>query len=504
MQIRKYSIDLFSEMGLIQHVGSLRLASSEAQLKEIQRNISQAKAIGLECEVIFARRGPQPLPVAVQGEPVRRGLSAARRTPRPLPDDDRPGPPRARDGRLGAHRHAGHRHRGLAAGRHPPRCARTRATSARRSWSTPPACGGPGSAAMAGLHLPTTPSIHQHIALKAVPGTGAAARTPCVRDPGQPGLPAARSWAASSSAAMSSTRSPAGWTACRGSTRKRCPATGASSSPSWKARSAAFRSSTGPRSSPSCATPARTRPTAGRFSARCPASTASGARRFVAQRLRGGRRHGESHGRVDRRGRALARRLGLTRPALRPLLLRSRPTPPNERGEGVSTTTCSATRTTRTSGCARTASARSTTDSGARAPSSARRTAGSASTTSSPASRAAARAPTSGVGVGAPAVLRPGGRGTHVACRERAALLDMTSFGKLNLHSPGALPLLQRLTDNHMDVARPAVYTQFLNSGGNVEGDVTITRLGQTTSVWSPDRASLVRPRLHPDGHPAA
>ncbi|MBM3120830.1 MAG: FAD-binding oxidoreductase, partial [Chloroflexi bacterium] len=30
MQIRKYSIDLFSEMGLIQHVGSLRLASSQA------------------------------------------------------------------------------------------------------------------------------------------------------------------------------------------------------------------------------------------------------------------------------------------------------------------------------------------------------------------------------------------------------------------------------------------------------------------------------------------
>jgi len=52
MQIRKYSIDLFSELGLFRHVGSLRLASSEAQFKELQRNVSQAKAIGLEVEII--------------------------------------------------------------------------------------------------------------------------------------------------------------------------------------------------------------------------------------------------------------------------------------------------------------------------------------------------------------------------------------------------------------------------------------------------------------------
>src|SRR3990172_9108260 len=51
MQIRKYSIDLFSELKLFNHVGSLRLASSPAQFKELQRNISQAKAIGLEVEM---------------------------------------------------------------------------------------------------------------------------------------------------------------------------------------------------------------------------------------------------------------------------------------------------------------------------------------------------------------------------------------------------------------------------------------------------------------------
>ena len=51
MQIRKYSIDLFSEFGMVKHVGSLRVASSEPQFKELLRNVSQARAIGLEVEV---------------------------------------------------------------------------------------------------------------------------------------------------------------------------------------------------------------------------------------------------------------------------------------------------------------------------------------------------------------------------------------------------------------------------------------------------------------------
>jgi len=62
MQIRKYSIDLFSELNLFDHVGSLRLASSEAQLKELQRNVSQAKAIGLEVEIISASEAVKLFP----------------------------------------------------------------------------------------------------------------------------------------------------------------------------------------------------------------------------------------------------------------------------------------------------------------------------------------------------------------------------------------------------------------------------------------------------------
>jgi sarcosine dehydrogenase len=69
----------------------------------------------------------------------------------------------------------------------------------------------------------------------------------------------------------------------------------------------------------------------------------------------------------------------------------------------------------------------------------------------------------------------------HRAVRERVGILDMSSFGKLDVTGPGALALLQRLAAN--DVDRPAgslVYTQFLNTRGGIEADVTVTRLAET------------------------
>ena len=69
----------------------------------------------------------------------------------------------------------------------------------------------------------------------------------------------------------------------------------------------------------------------------------------------------------------------------------------------------------------------------------------------------------------------------HRAVRERVGVLDMTSFGKLDVTGPGALAFLQRLCCN--DVDRPAgslVYTQCLNPRGGIECDVTVTRLGES------------------------
>lgn len=68
----------------------------------------------------------------------------------------------------------------------------------------------------------------------------------------------------------------------------------------------------------------------------------------------------------------------------------------------------------------------------------------------------------------------------HTAFRERVGIIDMTSFGKIEVAGPGALALLERVADNRID--RPVgsvVYTQFLNERGGILADVTVTRLGE-------------------------
>ncbi len=74
----------------------------------------------------------------------------------------------------------------------------------------------------------------------------------------------------------------------------------------------------------------------------------------------------------------------------------------------------------------------------------------------------------------------------HAAFRERVGIIDMTSFGKLEVHGDGALALLERVCDSRID--RPVgsvVYTQFLNRHGGVVADVTVTRI-------EPDRFRVI------------
>lgn len=69
-------------------------------------------------------------------------------------------------------------------------------------------------------------------------------------------------------------------------------------------------------------------------------------------------------------------------------------------------------------------------------------------------------------------------RAEHEAIRERVGILDMSSFGKIEVKGPGALALLQRVAANNVD--RPVdslIYTQFLNERGGIESDLTIARL---------------------------
>jgi 4-methylaminobutanoate oxidase (formaldehyde-forming) len=66
----------------------------------------------------------------------------------------------------------------------------------------------------------------------------------------------------------------------------------------------------------------------------------------------------------------------------------------------------------------------------------------------------------------------------HAAMRERVGMIDMTSFGKLDVAGADALALLERGCGNRID--RPVgavVYTQLLDGRSGIVGDVTVTRL---------------------------
>jgi glycine cleavage system aminomethyltransferase T/glycine/D-amino acid oxidase-like deaminating enzyme len=94
----------------------------------------------------------------------------------------------------------------------------------------------------------------------------------------------------------------------------------------------------------------------------------------------------------------------------------------------------------------------------------------------------------------------------HVACRERAALFDESSFAKIEVSGAGAAEFLESLCDNR--VARGVgqiTYTQMLNHRGGVECDFTVTRVEEelfsivTGTAFGNHDLSWIR-RHAPDG----
>ncbi len=72
-------------------------------------------------------------------------------------------------------------------------------------------------------------------------------------------------------------------------------------------------------------------------------------------------------------------------------------------------------------------------------------------------------------------------RHEHMAVRNRVGIYDMSSFGKIRVEGPDAEAFLNSVAGANMSVpAGKIVYTQFLNSKGGIEADVTITRLSET------------------------
>ena len=182
LKFRMYSIELYSELGLFDHVGSLRVASTRESLKDLERSVSRAKALGLECEVIGPDEAVKHMPQITNKE-----LYGAIYLPR----DGQLDPYTTTNSmvkfakELGVTVYTNTRVTGikLSAKGEVKEVVTDKGSIKTELVINAAGLWAPRIAAMAGLHFPTTPVDHQHIALKAVPGHEFNAKTPCLRDP---------------------------------------------------------------------------------------------------------------------------------------------------------------------------------------------------------------------------------------------------------------------------------------------------------------------------------
>lgn len=69
----------------------------------------------------------------------------------------------------------------------------------------------------------------------------------------------------------------------------------------------------------------------------------------------------------------------------------------------------------------------------------------------------------------------------HRAIRENVGMYDMSSFGKIRVEGPDAEQYLNHIGGGDFSVPNgKIIYTQFLNSRGGIEADITVTRLDET------------------------
>ncbi len=94
----------------------------------------------------------------------------------------------------------------------------------------------------------------------------------------------------------------------------------------------------------------------------------------------------------------------------------------------------------------------------------------------------------------------------HLACRERAALFDESSFAKIEVSGSGAEAFLLRMCAGGVDRAPGRVtYTQLLNQRGGIECDLTVTRIAEdrfllvTGTAFGAHDLAWLRKHLVPD-----
>ncbi len=182
MGYRRYSIELYRRLGVFETVGSLRIASSERQLRELQRTASRTRAIGLDAELVGPDDASRILP-AMSRDALFGGVW--------LPGDGYLDPHGATHAVAAAARALGVRVRlntrvtGIELSdrrevrrvltEHGPIEAEI-VVNAAGMWA-------PQVAAMVGAWVPSTPVDHQHAALAPVPGHELPRDMPCFRDP---------------------------------------------------------------------------------------------------------------------------------------------------------------------------------------------------------------------------------------------------------------------------------------------------------------------------------
>jgi 4-methylaminobutanoate oxidase (formaldehyde-forming) len=95
----------------------------------------------------------------------------------------------------------------------------------------------------------------------------------------------------------------------------------------------------------------------------------------------------------------------------------------------------------------------------------------------------------------------------HRAIRERVAIIDQTSFSKIEVRGTGALRFLNSLAANNVDKPVGALtYTQLCNERGGIECDLTISRVGEdhfyivTGTAYGPHDLGWIRRHMPKDG----
>jgi glycine cleavage system aminomethyltransferase T/glycine/D-amino acid oxidase-like deaminating enzyme len=182
MAFRQYSIELYRSMGAFDAVGSLRVASSPDQLRELQRTLSRTRANGLEADFVGPAEARRLMPALAPDDL----LGAVW-----LPGDGHLDPHTATHAVAGAARAAGVR---IRTGVRVTGIELTDRREVRRVLTTDGpieaeivvnAAGmwAPQVCAMVGAWIPSTPVDHQHAALRAVAGSELPADMPCFRDP---------------------------------------------------------------------------------------------------------------------------------------------------------------------------------------------------------------------------------------------------------------------------------------------------------------------------------